>query len=63
MGSPALASWPALQDALKKTTEENAWALLKEEQGSKRRVQYLLRIYGRANKLRTERERRALMVG
>jgi hypothetical protein len=61
MGSPALANWGALQEALREVSEEECWRLLAEEKAGKNRVQFLLRIYGRANRLRTERERRELM--
>jgi hypothetical protein len=59
--SNELDSWDALNKALKKIKEDPAWELLKEEQAGRKRPQFLLRIYGRANLLRSQRERKALM--
>lgn len=59
--SSELESWDALNKGLKKIKEEAAWALLKEEQAGRKRPQFMLRIFGRANVLRTQRERKALM--
>jgi hypothetical protein len=56
-----LANWGALQEALKEIDEDNCWKLLREERSGKRRMQFLLRIHGRANKLRVERERYELV--
>jgi hypothetical protein len=61
--SSALSNWPALQEALKRLDETECWALLQEEKKGKRRLQFLLRIYGRANRLRCERERRDITRG
>lgn len=52
----ALDSWPLLHDVLHAASEEELWALLAYEQSGKRRKHYLIRLYGRANKLRYERE-------
>jgi hypothetical protein len=60
MGHQALLNWGNLQAALREMTEAQCWALLDEEKSGKRRIQFLLRIYGRANTLRCERERRGL---
>jgi hypothetical protein len=60
--SKHLATWVALNEALRTITETECWSLLKAEQTGKRRVQFLLRIYGRANRLRTERERSAMLA-
>lgn len=57
-----LATWVDLNEALRNVNETECWTLLKAEQAGKRRVQFLLRIYGRANRLRTERERNALLA-
>lgn len=58
----ALANWNSLNEKLQstKTTEEDCWKLLKSERAGPRRLQFMLRIYGRANKLRTERERKEI---
>jgi len=55
-----LKTWTDLQEALRTMTEEECWKLLKQEQNGKCRKQFLLRIYGRANRLRIIRERNAL---
>ena len=57
----ALASWLALNAFLKSATEPQCWELLKEERTGKKRLNYLIRIYGKANRLRSERERRELL--
>jgi hypothetical protein len=56
-----LDSWDSLNKALKKIKEDPAWALLKEEKAGRKRPQFLLRIYGRANLLRSQRERKELL--
>jgi hypothetical protein len=58
--SQALKNWEELQIALREMTEEQCWKLLKQETNGKDRLQYKMRIYGRANTLRCERERREL---
>lgn len=58
-----LSSWVAMNEALKTISEEECWALLEEEKKGQQRVQFMLRIHGRANKLRAERERRELLGG
>jgi hypothetical protein len=60
MTQPYPANWAALNEHLKDPamTEEQCAALLAAEKGrTKPRVQWLLRIYGKFNKLRTQRER------
>ncbi len=54
-------TWLELQESLKVATEEDCQTLLKQEKKGRQRVQYLLRIYGRFNVLRTERERSELL--
>lgn len=58
----ALATWLALNEALRTYSEEDCWKLLAAEQADKRRPNYLLRIFSRANKLRTDRERAELLA-
>lgn len=60
--STALQTWLNLQEALRTLPEEDCWKLLAEEQAGKRRPQYLMRIFSRANKLRTDRERAELLA-
>ena len=52
-----LRNWQSLQQALPELTEEDCWKLLEIERAGYRRTQFLLRLYGRANKLRGKRER------
>lgn len=61
MASDALRNWSTLNDVLKTLDEDQCWKLLDEEKAGKRRAGCLLRIYGRANQLRGERERRELL--
>lgn len=56
----ALAKWLELNKYLKTATEQQCSALLDEELCGKSRLQFILRIYGRFNSLRTRRERREL---
>jgi len=57
----ALQNWPSLNDALRSATKTEALELLVFEQAGQRRVQYLLRIYGRYNLLRAKEERAELL--
>lgn len=59
--SDALNSWVELNKALKKMKEKECWALLKTEKEGSKRAPFLIRIFGRANKLRMERERNELL--
>ena len=59
----ALSDWRKMNEFIQAHTEEECWKLLKEEQKGGKRLDYLLRIYGRANKLRSTRERRAIAAG
>lgn len=54
-------TWLQLQDRLVRAKESDCLTLLKAEKAGKKRVQYLLRIYGRFNVLRTKRERTELL--
>ena len=56
-----LANWADLNANLGGCDESQCWALLAAEKQGKARIQFLLRIYGRANKLRTQRERQELI--
>lgn len=58
----ALATWLGLNEALREYDEQQCWKLLAAEQAGKRRTNYLLRIFSRANKLRTDRERIELLA-
>ncbi len=58
-----LSSWVAMNEALKTLSEEECWELLRQEKKGQRRAQFMLRIHGRANKLRAEREKRELLGG
>jgi len=49
-----------LNKALRDLSEDQCSALLKEEKKKRRRFSYLMRIYGRYNTLRCERERLAI---
>jgi hypothetical protein len=55
-----LDNWGKLNEFLKQATEEQCTELLKLEKKGKKRLQFKLRIYGRLNKMRTERERNEL---
>lgn len=57
----ALATWPACNEFLRKATELQAYAALTAERDGKRRVQFLLRLHARFNRLRAQRERAELL--
>lgn len=57
----ALKTWTGLNDYLRSASETQCAELLEKEDKGKRRVQFLLRIYGRYNRIRSDRERRALL--
>ena len=58
-----LRSWVAMNEALKTLSEKDCWKLLEQEKKGQQRAQFMLRIHGRANKLRAARERRELLGG
>lgn len=58
-----LKTWVTLCEGIGDLTEKECWDALKREQKGQHRVQFLLRLYGRANKLRFQRERRELLKG
>lgn len=55
-----LDNWKALNEGLKQLAEDEAYRLLQVERSDKKRLQFLLRLYGRFNTLRTIRERAEL---
>lgn len=57
-----LENWAALNHGLPELTEKDCLELLSFERENKRRVQFMLRIYGRYNRLRTHREREELFL-
>lgn len=60
-----LETWGALNDAMYKDSlsEKECWDLLAEEKKGQARATFMLRLYGRANTLRTARERLELTHG
>lgn len=58
----ALSNWKSLNDFLRNATEQQCTELLKQEKKGKARVQFLIRIHGRFNVLRAERERGELLI-
>ena len=52
--------WARFNDLVMSLDEPGAASLLKEERRGKRRLQWLLRIHSRLNKLRASREREEL---
>lgn len=58
----ALSTWKSLNEELQKDemTEEECLRLLNIERKGQRRLQFMLRLFGRYNKLRAERERREI---
>lgn len=56
----ALGSWLALNKFLRTARETQCSILLAFERKGRRRLNYMLRIYGRYNRLRCDRERREL---
>lgn len=57
-----LENWATLNDNIKKLTEQQVKDLLDVERKGEKRTQFLLRLYGRYNTLRTVRERKELMA-
>ena len=60
--SSLLQSWTELSSAFQELTEDECAALLDSELKGKRRIQIVLRLHGRLNKLRIQRERGELMT-
>lgn len=61
MADKPLDNWQALNAHVQTMDEQELQKLLKKEQMNKNRMQFLIRIYGRYNKLRTIRERKELI--
>lgn len=59
--STALDSWNLCNDYLRDADERQCSLLLAREKSGKRRIQYLLRIHARLNKVRAHRERSELL--
>lgn len=57
-----LEKWKTLNEGLADLTEDQVWQLLNLERTGQKRLQFLLRLYGRFNILRTDRERKELMA-
>ena len=57
-----LLNWTTLNSALKDIDEKLCKQLLDREKSMKRRVAFLMRIYGKYNQLRCDRERRELLT-
>lgn len=57
-----LESWRALNANLNSLSEKQAWELLETERAGHCRVQLILRLYGRANRLRAYRERKEMLA-
>lgn len=56
-----LENWDMLNEHVKTLDEKAVKALIEKEKKGQNRPQFLLRMYGRFNRLRTARERRELM--
>ena len=56
-----LNSWQILNKTIGKLTEEECAQLLELEKAGKRRAGFLMRLHGRFNVLRTQRERESLI--
>ena len=52
-----LATWLGLNNVAPTLTEEECLALLEREKAGKRRVQFMLRLHSRLNRVRADRER------
>jgi hypothetical protein len=58
----SLVNWRALSRDLPKLGEEELSQLLTYEKENKRRINFMLKIYGRYNKVREQRERNELLT-
>lgn len=58
-----LENWANLNNMIMTMTEQELKVLLAAEKDGQNRTQFLLRLYGRYNTLRTVRERRELVAG
>lgn len=55
-----LVDWGTLNKHIQTLTEKECAALLEREKNGDNRLSFVLRIYGRLNKLRNKRERKEL---
>lgn len=55
-----LATWRILNEKISELSEDDCWDLIEYEKNNKERIQVILRLYGRAGKLRGVRERHKL---
>lgn len=58
--NPTLVSWVALNKVVRKADEATCQQLLDEELKGRCRMQFLMRIHSRLNKVRADRERKEL---
>jgi hypothetical protein len=58
----ALNTWDSMLAYVKQADEAELWSLLGDERNGQRRANFMIRIYGRAQLLRSERERRELFA-
>ncbi len=56
-----LSDWDTLHDNVKKLDEKTLLELIEKEKKSEARPQFLIRLYGRYNKLRGTRERKEML--
>lgn len=57
----ARSTWAEVLEVLRNGTEEECWELLEKEKSTHRRIPFMMRIFGRANDMRAERERSELL--
>jgi len=57
-----LETWASLNAHVQTLDEAKLKSLLKQELRGEKRTQFLIRLYGRYNKLRTIRERREMLA-
>lgn len=58
---PEIQTWARLNKTLRSSTEDDCEILLNKELRNACRGRFLLRIHGRLNKLRAQRERREIL--
>lgn len=61
ISNKSLASWVALNDAIREADEATCQKLLSEERAGRKRKQFIKRIHSRLNKVRADRERAELV--
>lgn len=57
----AAGNWHSLNDVILTATEDEIYKMMQAERKGLRRISILLRLYGRYNKLRSQRERIELL--